>query len=552
MSIRQKLFGALGLNLLLLLALGAFAWTGLGRVKEEATWVAARSLPTLQTVDRIEKVHSHYRSLQLEFIVVANKADQDRLEMAMDELETEMNTLLWQARGAQVGQEDRQTFGRVENAWRSYVEASRSRFLPAARQGNTGTVQPAFSRLNPLYANLEAATLELTQFSESRASAALGVVQDTARTGRFFILAVTVTALAVAAAFGLLLATTMARRIQRLTSATIAVAGGDLERQVEASGGDELETLARNFNEMVGRLHAKHQTLEVRNVELQKSLETQQRLTDDLVKRKEAEEEANRAKATAEAASEAKSFFLATMSHELRTPLNAILGYAQLLFLEGEARGDQKKLPELDRIMAAGKHLLSLIGNILDFSKIEQGKLDLRIEPVRIRALAEDVVSIVAPLAQENGNRIVLICAPEAEDLQSDAGKLRQILFNLLSNASKFTHEGSIELAVDTVVASGEERVRFQVADTGIGIAGEDLEKIFLPFAQAETGSHRRFDGTGLGLVVSRQLCLALGGAIDVRSDLGKGSTFSFWLPVQGPRRPVQSTNEFEIQRLAS
>ena len=552
LSIRQKLLGALGLDLVLLLALGIFAWTGLGRVKKEASWVAARSLPILETVDRIEKVHSHYRSVQLEFFIVANTADKDRLEMAMGELETEMADLLQDARVALAGDQDRRTFDRVESAWKRYVEASHSRFLPAARLGNTGTVQPAFSRLNPLYANLEAAALELTVASEERANASLAVVLDTARRGRLFVLAVTITALALAAAIGLWLATTMARRIQRLTSATIAVAGGDLERQVEAAGGDELETLAHNFNEMVARLHAKRQALEERNSDLRHSLETQQRLTDDLVRRKEAEEEAYRAKAAAEAASEAKSFFLATMSHELRTPLNAILGYAQLLFLEGKARGDRTNLEELGRIMAAGKHLLSLIGNILDFSKIEQGKLDLGIDAVQVPVLAEDVVSIIAPLARENGNRVDLVCAPEVGEIRSDAGKLRQILFNLLSNASKFTHEGSIELRIDLDRVREEERVSFRVTDTGIGIAAEDLEKIFLPFGQADSGADRRFDGTGLGLVVSRQLCQILGGAIDVVSTPGAGSTFSFWLPVLGPASHRMARKEPTLQRFSN
>lgn len=551
LSIRQKLLGALGLDLVLLLALGVFAWTGLGRVKKEASWVAARSLPILETVDRIERVHSHYRSVQLEFFIVANRADKDRLELAMGELEAEMDDLLQEARVALAGGEDRRTFDRVENAWKRYVEASHSRFLPAARQGNTGTVQPAISRLNPLYANLEAAALELTVASEERANASLAVVLDTARRGRLFVLAVTITALALAAAIGLWLATTMARRIRRLTSATIAVAGGDLERQVEAAGGDELETLAHNFNEMVARLHAKRQVLEERNAALRHSLETQQRLTDDLVRRKEAEEEAYRAKAAAEAASEAKSFFLATMSHELRTPLNAILGYAQLLFLEGKVRGDQTNLEELGRIMAAGKHLLSLIGNILDFSKIEQGKLDLGIDAVQVAVLADDVVSIIAPLARENGNRVDLACAPEVGEIRSDAGKLRQILFNLLSNASKFTREGSIELRIEMDRVRDEERVSFRVSDTGIGIAAEDLEKIFLPFGQADSGTDRRFDGTGLGLVVSRQLCQILGGAIDVVSTLGKGSVFSFWLPVLGPESHREPGQESALLRFS-
>lgn len=201
--------------------------------------------------------------------------------------------------------------------------------------------------------------------------------------------------------------------------------------------------------------------------------------------------------------------------------------------------------------MAAGKHLLSLIGNILDFSKIEQGKLDLGIDAVQVAVLADDVVSIIAPLARENGNRVDLACAPEVGEIRSDAGKLRQILFNLLSNASKFTREGSIELRIEMDRVRDEERVSFRVSDTGIGIAAEDLEKIFLPFGQADSGTDRRFDGTGLGLVVSRQLCQILGGAIDVVSTLGKGSVFSFWLPVLGPESHREPGQESALLRFS-
>ena len=224
------------------------------------------------------------------------------------------------------------------------------------------------------------------------------------------------------------------------------------------------------------------------------------------------------------------------MSHELRTPLNAILGFVQIMRLEAQRDGAERQLEDLGRIDAAGKHLLTVISNLLDFSKIEQGKMKLEIIDLKVADLAREVAGIVRPLADERGNQLELDLstlerhgADGFGSMRSDPGKLRQILFNLLANAVKFTENGHVRFAV-TATADG---FRFDIEDNGIGIDPEHLEIIFEPFRQAESSTTRRFGGTGLGLVVSRQLAQLLGGDIAVASEPGRGSTFTVELPAE-------------------
>ena len=540
LSIRQKLLGALALDLLLMMALGTFAWMQMARMNARASMVGERVIPTLRNVDRIHDVLSEYRRRQLEYMLFDNPADKARLEGEMGELEATMS----QAIEAQIaylptGQTDALEEMRI--AWQSFVRSNHRTFLPTTRGGNTGSVQPAFTRLEPLYSRLMDASQRLADLGEEQAEDALAEVRSTYHESRIFIFGETLLTLAISAAIGFFLATHMARRVGALTSATLAVAGGDLDRDVVVSGGDELETLGRNFNHMVARLRSKHAALVERNSELSQSLERQRQLTEDLVARRRAEEAALRARSAAEAASQAKSLFLATMSHELRTPLNAILGYTQILQLEAEQRRQAGILPELGRIQLAGRHLLGLISNVLDFSKIEQGKLELAWTEIEVATLAREVTAILEPLARQNGNQWRLECPPDLGTLRTDPVKLRQILFNLLSNAVKFTENGTVTLKIERHAGNlpghggtGAE-LTLKVIDTGIGIHPRDRDKLFQPFGQIDPGGQSRFDGTGLGLVVSQELCQAMGGEIRVESTPGKGSAFTVHLPIHDP-----------------
>ncbi len=238
-----------------------------------------------------------------------------------------------------------------------------------------------------------------------------------------------------------------------------------------------------------------------------------------------------RARRDAEGANSAKSQFLASMSHELRTPLNAIIGYSEMLQEDAADRGESASVPDLQKIHSAGKHLLALINDVLDLSKIEAGKMQLYLETFEVAPVVEQVASTVRPLVEKNANRLVVHCAADLGTMHSDVTRIRQVLLNLLSNASKFTDHGNITLEVER---DGPE-VMFRVRDTGIGMTAEQLGRLFETFSQAEASTAAKYGGTGLGLAISRRFCQLMGGDVDVASEVGVGSTFTVRLPAEGP-----------------
>jgi signal transduction histidine kinase len=228
-----------------------------------------------------------------------------------------------------------------------------------------------------------------------------------------------------------------------------------------------------------------------------------------------------------EAATRHKSAFVANMSHELRTPLNAIIGYSEMLAEEAEELGQGHMTADLGKVNAAGKHLLSLINTILDLSKIEAGRMDLYLEDFAVADLVRDVVAVVQPLVEQHGNALVVKAAPALGMMHADLTKVRQALFNLLSNAAKFTAQGTITLTA----SRSDDLLTFTVTDTGIGMTEEQLSRLFQAFSQAEVDTARRFGGTGLGLALSREFCRLMGGDIGVASTPGQGSCFTVQLP---------------------
>jgi CheY-like chemotaxis protein len=230
-------------------------------------------------------------------------------------------------------------------------------------------------------------------------------------------------------------------------------------------------------------------------------------------------------------ASRHKSEFLANMSHELRTPLNAIIGYSEMLEEEAQDLGQEPLVPDLRKINAAGKHLLELINAVLDLSKIEAGKMDLYLETFAVADMVRDIAAVIHPLAEKNRNRLDVRCAPDAGSAHADLTKVRQALFNLLSNACKFTEGGVVVLAAAREAAAGGDQLVFAVSDTGIGMTPEQVGRIFQEFSQADASVTRRYGGTGLGLALSRRLARMMGGDIAVESASGRGSTFTMRIP---------------------
>ena len=243
------------------------------------------------------------------------------------------------------------------------------------------------------------------------------------------------------------------------------------------------------------------------------------------------EQDLHKAKLKAEHDNLSKSTFLANMSHELRTPLNAIIGFGELM-LEDAVDEDKKDfVPDLEKIISAGHHLLRLINNVLDLSKVEVGKSQLYLDNVDVVGLVQSVINIVSPLIEKNNNQLKYEYSDLPKSLYLDQTKLQQILINLLGNAAKFTHDGVVNLCVRGEQRDGKELIVFVVADTGIGMTMTQISKLFMPFTQADCSTTRKYGGTGLGLAIVKSFCEMMGGNIDVHSDPGMGATFTMTLP---------------------
>ncbi|MCZ6787879.1 MAG: response regulator [Planctomycetota bacterium] len=232
--------------------------------------------------------------------------------------------------------------------------------------------------------------------------------------------------------------------------------------------------------------------------------------------------------AAAESANRTKSRFLANMSHELRTPLNAIIGYSEMLEEDAAKAGMEQSRADLQKIKMAGRHLLQVINDMLDLSKIEAGRMELELEPTDLAEVVEDVAATIRPLISERGNTLVLSIAEDLGMIRADVTRLRQVLYNLLSNAAKFTEKGTIRLEA----TADHDQIEFSVGDTGIGMTQRQLDHVFDPFSQADSSTTRKYGGTGLGLTICKEFCELMGGTITVLSAAGQGSTFTVRLPL--------------------
>ena len=267
--------------------------------------------------------------------------------------------------------------------------------------------------------------------------------------------------------------------------------------------------------------------------------------------KKKVEEDLAVAKEIAEQANQAKSTFLANMSHELRTPMNAILGYSEMLMEEAEDLNQNGFIPDLKKIHQAGSHLLALINGVLDLSKIESGKMEAFAEDIDLELLIDEVCATAHPLLEKNKNSLAIERGKDLGMAYQDMTKLRQILFNLLSNAAKFTHEGTVSLHVSRTEQDGVSCLTFAVSDTGIGIAEDKIEHVFEEFSQADNSTTRDYGGTGLGLAISKRFCKLLGGDLSLHSELGEGSTFTVHIPAILPGTTPEISSTESSQKLS-
>jgi signal transduction histidine kinase len=323
--------------------------------------------------------------------------------------------------------------------------------------------------------------------------------------------------LLVAIVTSMLLARNLVRPIESIQVAAAKIGSGALEQRIETTSRDELGALAEEFNRMAARLQASYVGLEQQVQERTRELATALGKLDEKTRE-------------LEAASHNKSEFLADMSHELRTPLNAISGFSQVLRKQMFGEVNAKQAEYLDDILASARHLLSIIDDVLDLAKVEAGQIELELGPFSLREALERGVVIVRERATREGVRVSLSSDPAIDTVVGDERRIRQVVFNLLSNAVKFAPAGG---TVDVAAARVNGEIQVSVTDSGPGIAPEDRGRIFEEFQQAAAGKEHR-EGTGLGLALSRRLVELHGGHIWVDSEVGKGSTFVFTLPMPG------------------
>jgi signal transduction histidine kinase len=328
-----------------------------------------------------------------------------------------------------------------------------------------------------------------------------------------------VTFLLLAVVTSVYLARRLVRPIETIQVAAAKIGSGELDQRIEVSSNDELGALADEFNHMAEQLRESYVGLELKVEERTRELAT-------------ALSELDEKSRELEAASQHKSDFLANMSHELRTPLNAIIGFSQVLREEIVGGINEKQAEYLDDILSSANHLLSLINDVLDLSKVEAGQVELEIAPFSLRESLERGVVMIRERATKDGVKVALVTDPKLELVVGDERRVLQVIFNLLSNAVKFTPAGG---AVDVSAEQVDSEVQVAVSDTGPGLAPQDHERIFDEFQQTETGIEQR-EGTGLGLALSKRLVELHGGRIWVDSELGRGSTFTFTLPVEARR----------------
>jgi signal transduction histidine kinase/CheY-like chemotaxis protein len=304
--------------------------------------------------------------------------------------------------------------------------------------------------------------------------------------------------------------------------------------------GDEIGRLIDGFNTMLSEIQHRDAAVHDANDELQiRTLE----LEGEIVRRSEMQEELLNAKHAAEDANRAKSAFLANMSHELRTPLNAIIGYSEMLEEETQELGKVENVKDLQKIQGAGKHLLALINDVLDLSKIEAGRMGLHLENFDISQMIEEMVATLHPAISKNSNTIHVRLANELGGMRADITKVRQILYNLLSNACKFTDHGAISVDVDRSTEDNQDWIRFRITDTGIGISAKQKRNLFQEFTQADVSIARKYGGTGLGLAISYRYVRLMKGRISVESVPDQGSVFTVHLPAKGTAEPIEAAH---------
>ncbi len=514
MTIRRQLalsylaiFALLGLNLLI------YFWTN--TIRQSAFEDLRRAISRQTLISSIQQEIGDYRrqvSLLVEITgeggpAAPSKNEKDQFNAQLDSIAREIQGI-----SALTGSKDKSDIESLDRAFRALSSSWRIFYQNFGRD-QTRALTEVVVRAEPLSRTVTQNLLPRLQKGERdrETAAAANFYRVTSVVGRITVLVFILSGI-LAGIPAIFVSRQLRSGLTVLKAGAAALGAGRLDYRIPVVGKDELSELAGAFNHMGEHLRSAQEELRQR----QRDLET---LTDE-----------------AQSANRAKSQFLANMSHELRTPMNAIIGYSEMLTDEAKDLGFPQLIPDLGKIRMAGKQLLTLINDILDLSKIEAGKVELHFEEFDIREMLDEVSTIGEPLAAKNSNKLIVRVPDNAGPMNSDLTRVRQILFNLLSNACKFTDCGTIELTVASELSDGRDYVAFKVRDSGIGMTPAQVTKVFEAFAQADSSTTRKYGGTGLGLAITRKFCDIMGGDIEVESEVGRGSTFT----VRLPRQPVR------------
>jgi signal transduction histidine kinase len=484
-SVHTKLLAAFLAMVALLIAAGGVGLRALGDVNKRA-----EDLVTLQRKIAAYRQLQHDTTGQLYSVALALLKPEERtLEATLRQLNQfgyDLDRLQF------VAQDEKELFARVRTDYEEFIRIV-TQVVELIRSGKVAEGRDLqLARATPLADRLERLTNELVNKAESDMVASIEATHDAYTTSRHAVIAFVVASILLALLLGYAISSSVIGPIKQMEARMSEIAAGDFSKQVQVPNRDELGALAADLNRMSDELGQAHRELE--------------------------------------SASQHKSEFLANMSHELRTPLNAVIGFSEVLLQRMFGELNEKQDEYLNDIYASGQHLLSLINDILDLSKIEAGRMELAPAPFHLPSALENAVTLVKERAARHGIALELDIDPRLGEVVGDERKIKQILLNLLSNAVKFTPEGG---RISLKARRTDGTVEIAVTDTGIGIAPEDQAAIFEEFRQVGSDETRKQEGTGLGLTLAKKFVELHGGRIWVESELGRGSTFTFALPIK-------------------